>query len=394
MIRRMLTRYYLLNKRLFRKYSFLLILCIVPLLVGGIRLLSEEESGIARVVLCVTNPEDALASQVAEKLVSEEGVLRYLFCDTEEEAYRMVVENEADTAWIFKEDLAQRLQKAAGRKRIVPLVEVVERRDSISLILSREILGAALYPAFSYAVYEAYVRDELGLDEITEEELRQAYERTLVEGSLFEMAYLDGGQDAEEDFNYLQAPLRGILSVWLVLCGLAACLYYMQDEEEGVFSKIPVARRLPAAFGVCAVVLSDAVLVVLLACKLAGVFTVWHREVISCVLFACATLAFCNLIRLLGNTPESLGSSMLILTAAMLVLCPVFLNLRGFRAVKYLLPSYYYLLSIHNVKYLYGMVIYTTIVSVLCALVFTWKNRAVKSWHTVFRRRTLANERR
>lgn len=375
MIRRLLTRYFLLNKRLFKKYSFLLILCIVPLLVGGIRLLSKEESGIARVVLCLPNPEDALASQVVEKLVNEEGILRYLFCESEEEARRMVIENEADTAWIFTEDLADRLRTVASRKRIGPVVKVVERKESVSLIFSREILGGALYPAFSYVVYEEFVRNDLGLSEVTEEELRQAYERTLVEGSLFEMAYLDGGQDTEEDFHYLQAPLRGILSVWLVLCGLAACLYYMQDEEQGVFSKIPVTRRLPAAFGVCAVFLSDAALVVLLACKLAGVFTVWHREVISCVLFACATLAFCNLIRLLVRTPERLGSSMLILTAGMLVLCPVFLNLRSFRAVKYLLPSYYYLLSIHNVRYLYGMAIYTTVVSVLCVLLFIWNNR-------------------
>lgn len=287
----------------------------------------------------------------------------------------MVIENEADTAWIFTEDLADRLRTVASRKRIGPVVKVVERKESVSLIFSREILGGALYPAFSYVVYEEFVRNDLGLSEVTEEELRQAYERTLVEGSLFEMAYLDGGQDTEEDFHYLQAPLRGILSVWLVLCGLAACLYYMQDEEQGVFSKIPVTRRLPAAFGVCAVFLSDAALVVLLACKLAGVFTVWHREVISCVLFACATLAFCNLIRLLVRTPERLGSSMLILTAGMLVLCPVFLNLRSFRAVKYLLPSYYYLLSIHNVRYLYGMAIYTTVVSVLCVLLFIWNNR-------------------
>lgn len=375
MIRRMLTRYFLLNKRLFKKYSFLLILCIVPLLVGGIRLLSKEESGIARVVLCLPNPEDALASQVVEKLVNEEGILRYLFCESEEEARRMVIENEADTAWIFTEDLADRLRTVASRKRIGPVVKVVERKESVSLIFSREILGGALYPAFSYVVYEEFVRNDLGLSEVTEEELRQAYERTLVEGSLFEMAYLDDGQDTEEDFHYLQAPLRGILSVWLVLCGLAACLYYMQDEEQGVFSKIPVTRRLPAAFGVCAVFLSDAALVVLLACKLAGVFTVWHREVISCVLFACATLAFCNLIRLLVRTPERLGSSMLILTAGMLVLCPVFLNLRSFRAVKYLLPSYYYLLSIHNVRYLYGMAIYTTVVSALCMLLFRWHNR-------------------
>lgn len=377
MMRRIVTRYYLLNKRLFKKYSFLLILCMVPLLVGGIRMLAKEESGIARVALCLPNPDDALAGEVCEKLMKEDGILRYILCEKEEEARRMVMEDEADTAWIFAEDLAEGLRKAASKKRVSPVVKVVERKDSVSLILGREILGAALYPAFSYAVYEDYIREDLGLAEITGEELRKAYEKTLVEGSLFQMAYLDGGEDEEEDFNYLQAPVRGMLAIWLVLCGLAACLYYMQDEKQGVFARTPVPRRLPAAFGVCAVFLSDAALVVLLACKLAGVFTVWHREVLSCVLFACATLAFCNLIRLICGTPERLGSCMLILTAGMLVLCPVFLNVSGFRAVKYLLPPYYYLLSIHSVRYLYRMVIYTTAVSVLCVVLFWWKNRNV-----------------
>lgn len=376
MIRRLLTRYYLLNKRLFKKYSFLLILCMVPLMVGGLRLLAKEESGIARVVLCIPDPEDELAVSVAEELMSDEaGILRYTLCDKEEEARRMVAEDEADTAWIFHTNLAERLQTAASKKRVSPVVKVVERKDSVSLILAREILGAALYPAFSYAVYEEYIRKDLGLTELSGEQIRQAYERSLAEGSLFQMAYLDGGQDEEEAFHYLQAPVRGMLSVWLVLCGLAACLYFMQDEEQGVYGRTPVARRLPVSFGVCAVFVSDAALILLLACKAAGVFTVWHREVLSCVLFACATLAFCNLIRLLCAVPERFGSCILILTAGMLVLCPVFLNLRGLRAVKYLLPPYYYLLSIHSGRYLYGMAVYTIIMSVLCVLLFKWKTQ-------------------
>lgn len=375
MIRRIVIRYYLLNKRLFKKYSFLLILCLVPFLIGSIRLLAGQESGIARVVLCLPDPTDELAAQVAHRLMNDDGLLRYSLCDNAEEARQMVMSDEADTAWIFEQNLSDSLQKAASKKRIRPVVKVVERKESVSLLLSREILGAALYPAFSYAVYESYVRTDLGLEGLREEEIRRAYERTLVEGSLFRMAYLDGGEDTEEDFNYLQAPLRGMLSIWLVLCGLTACLYFMQDEAQGVYARTPVGRRLPAAFLVGAVFLSDAAVVLIAACKLAGVFTVWRRELLSCVLFVCATLAFSNLIRVLCGTPQRLGSCMLILTAVMLVLCPVFLNLRGFRAVKYLLPPYYYLLSIHSVKYLYWMVLYTTVVSVLCLAAGWWRNR-------------------
>ena len=72
MIRRMAVRYYLYNKRLFKKYSFLLILCMVPLLVGGIRLFAKEESGIATVVLCLTDGEDELAARAVGELTEEE----------------------------------------------------------------------------------------------------------------------------------------------------------------------------------------------------------------------------------------------------------------------------------------------------------------------------------
>ena len=125
MIRRMAVRYYLYNKRLFKKYSFLLILCMVPLLVGGIRLFAKEESGIATVVLCLTDGEDELAARAVGELTEEEGVLRYLRCDKEEEARQMVAEGEADAAWIFTGDLSGSLKEAAAKKRVRPVVQVV-----------------------------------------------------------------------------------------------------------------------------------------------------------------------------------------------------------------------------------------------------------------------------
>ena len=56
------------------------------------------------------------------------------------------------------------------------------------------------------------------------------------------------------------------------------------------------------------------------------------------------------------------------LLAAMLALCPIFLNLQHFRAGKLLLPPWYYLQSIHNTRYLYGMAVYTVILILVSAV--------------------------
>lgn len=371
---RMFIRFVLLQKRLLKQYRFLLMLSLAPLLAAGVRHLAAEDAGIAAVALYLP-AEDAAAEEISGRLMEGRGVLRYLSCGSGEEARRLVETGQADAAWIFSEDLSAQLEELAKQRRVRPVVTVVERQDSVSLILGREILSAAVYPSFSYVVYEAYVRDELGLVEMSDGELRRVYDSVAVEGSLFQMVYPDETPGEEEDFTYVQAPLRGILAVWFTFAGLAAALGFMRDEERGVYGRAPLTGRLWLSYTAEAVFLLDAALVLLLSCRLAGVFTDWRREVAGCGVFALCVLAFANLLRLLCRTPGRLAMTFLPLLAAMLALCPVFLNLQYFRAGKRLLPPWYYLQSIHNTRYLYEMIFYTVILAAASALLQRAQNR-------------------
>lgn len=372
---RFFVRAALLQKRLLKRYGFLFMLVLAPLLAAGVGRLSREAAGIATVALYLPEGDEA-AEEIAGRLLDGRGVLRYLPCGDGEAARLMVETGEADAAWIFAEDLSAQIEALAGRRRVRPVVTVVERQDSVPLTLGREILSAAIFPSFSYAVYENYVRDELGLDRMTDEELRLVYDDVAVEGSLFQMVYPDETPGEAEDFTYVQAPLRGILAIWFTFVGLAAALYFMRDEERGVYGRIPVAGRLKASYAAGAAFLLDAGLVLLLSCKLAGVFTNWKREVVSCAVFAVCVLAFANLLRLLCRTPRRLGMVFLPLLAMMLALCPVFLNLQYFRAGKLLLPPWYYLQSIHNTRYLYEMALYAVILVLISAVLQRVQNRA------------------
>lgn len=349
-----------------------MILCMVPLLVAGLRLAAGQESGIATIVLCMKNPSDELSVRVVEQLKEDDSLLRYITCETEEEARGLVESFKADAAWIFPENLQECLQKAAAYKLVEPVVSVVEREDNISLIFSREILCSALYPYFSYEVYADFVRDDLGLT-VDGADLQAAYELVLVEESLFRIEYFDG--QAVEEGSYLLAPVRGILALWLVLCGFAASMYFIQDEKRGTFSWMPVKHRLWMAFGFHAVLLSDAAVILLIACKFAGVFTVWYKELVNAIMFMGCTLVFCNLVRLLCGTLERLGSCIPILLMGMAVLCPVFLNVNRFRPLQYLLPPFYYLQATHSTYHLYLMAAYILIMAALCVLISLCRNR-------------------
>lgn len=367
MIRETMVRLWLLQKRLLKRKSFFLLLCLAPLFAAGVGRLSDEPSGIAAIAVYLPK-QDTTAQETADRIFDGESVLRYLPCGDAEEARAYVESGEADAAWIFAEDMGERLKELADRRRVRPVVTVLEREDSVPLILGREILTAAIYPAFSYAVYEGYVREELGMREMTEEELRAAYEQAAVEGSLFQLVYPDQTSGEAEDYSYVQAPLRGILAIWLTFCGLASALWFMRDEEKGVYESIPVMKRLSASYRASAVFLADASVVMLLAVKLSGVFTEWKRETVSCVVFAACVTAFSNVLRLLCRTPQRLGMALLPLGAVMLALCPVFVNLQHFRAGKRLLPPWYYLQSVHDVRCLYLMAAYTAVLVFLSLL--------------------------
>lgn len=365
-MRRIGIRFWLLNKRLFKTYSFLVILCLVPALVAGVRLGAREDSGIAKILLYLPNPEDELASQIASGLMENNNVLYYELCDSEEEARRAVESFQADALWIFPENTREALAESIGAGRARHIVSVVQREDDVRMLFTRQILCAELYPVFSYEMYVNFVRKDCGLPDVTDEELQEAYNNTLVEGSLFRMEYLDG--ESVEDGSYLLAPVRGILALWLVLCGFAGAMYYMQDEQRGAFSRLPLNRRLSWAFGVQGVLLCDGVVVMLAALKIAGVFTTWKREIPAAVLFACCVLMFCNLLRLLCRRQEWLGSSIPLLLMGMLILCPVFININGPKPLQYLLPPYYYLKSVHAAFYLGGMACYTVVLAFVCLL--------------------------
>lgn len=347
----------------------------LPLLfAAGLGGLAKEESGIASIALYVPK-DDAAAKQVEERLLDKKSAFRFLSCETGEEAVTLVETGAADAAWLFSEEMEETLCELAKKRRVRPLVKVVERRDRVPLILARETLSAAIYPAFSYAVYESYVTRDLGLTELSDEMIRQTYEGVAVRGSLFVPVYADGSSVETTEISYVQAPLRGILAIWLVVMGLAAVLFFMRDEERGVYGRLSGAGRFLAFYGVGGVFLLDGTVILLLCCKLSGVFTDVFREVVCAAVFACCALAFSNLLRLLCRTPRWIGVILLPLSAAMLALCPIFLDLQKYRAGKRLLPPWYYLQAVHNTRYLYEMAVYTVILVLVGAVIQRFQSR-------------------
>ncbi|MBQ7955497.1 MAG: ABC transporter permease [Lachnospiraceae bacterium] len=348
-----------LNKRLLKKGSFLLVLLMVPLLIAGMRMAAKEESNVLTIAL-YGGPEDELAGEIIVNLLSEDSIVKYVKADSQEMARKTVENGTADAAWIFVDDLQGALQEVAVSHNS-NVVTMVQREDNMQLRLARVKLYSAIYSKYLYAIFENFMETKLNVTDLSKEEMMKYFSGVHVRNDLFQMSYMNKDEEVAES-NYLLTPLRGMLSVWLMLAGMASVMYFLQDKQNGLFDRVPIERRGALAVSYQWIVVLDGALMMLLSMLFTGTFVSWKKEIMCLLPFIFAAVGFCNLLRVLCGKMERLGALIPILILGMLVLCPVFIDFKSMRILQILFPPFYYLKSISSNVFLYEMLVYGAVV--------------------------------
>ncbi len=363
----------LTEKRLLKKISYVAVLLIVPFLVFGLRQAASREAGMMTIGLYTPAEEGSLSDALLERFMEEKSVLRFLRYETEEEALEALTGKIVDAVWILPEDLEGELVKLAEKKMVRPVARVVEREDDVALTFTREVLCSRIFPELAYQTYVEYVDRKLDGNKPEKEELLERFERIQRKGNLFRAEYLDGTEDSGD--NYVMAPIRGLLAIWLVLSGFAGILYQKQDEINGLFDAIPERKRILYSFGMQAVVLLNGGVIYLVACKILGVLDHLWLELLLLLFLLLMIAFFCNVIGLLVKRMEGIGVLIPVMTLLMIAFCPIFIDIRKYWAMQSLLPPYLYLKALHGVGYLKYMSIYVVFGFFACALLNQIKYR-------------------
>ena len=365
-VRRFFRRFLLLSKRLLRRPAYLGVLLLVPLFALALALFAGQESGVLRIALVREEPSDPAAAAAVERLLTERSVLRVTEFADETEAREALRRGQVDAAWIFSDGFSRELERFGGRGH-ADAVTVLEREDNVFLMLSREKLFAAIYPETSREIFLDYLKTELGAESLTRDEAARWYDSLTTTERVVRFETLEGGE-AETDGSYLTAPLRGLMALLLVLCGMASGLYSYREEREGSFVWLPSrARRLvPLLSHVTAIL--PAALAALAAMALAGITVDPLREALLMLLYIPAAALFCELLRCLCPREEHYGALIPVLAAAMLVFCPVFLDLGLLPWLTLLLPPTWALRAAWDASALWGLLGYTLALALLTAL--------------------------
>lgn len=374
-MKRFLLWQYMLNKRLLHKKEFLVLLCLIPLLVVGMTVLSKEDSGVVTVALSMEDASDSLAGQVVDEMMAEDSIIKYKSV-TVEEAYQLVEAGTADCAWIFREDFQSKLISTfiGGGEEDKPVLVVAEE-DNVALQLARTKLYGYIFPHLAFFLCEDYLETEvMEGQQVSTEELLADYEANAVEGGLVDVIYVapDELQDLsgisankeQQKVSYLVTPIRGLLMVLIIIAGLVVTMYYLQDGEKGMFAWIPVHKRRWLLYSYILGAVFDTAVVAFLSLMISEGKLLSLRELGVFILYLPVTAVFCEFVGILCRKKEHLAKCIPLLSIAMLGLCPVFLNLgRGF-VPQYFFPPTYYLRVANDYKMIFAMLGYSIILFV------------------------------
>lgn len=355
----------MLTKRLFKHYSFIIILLSIPMLIPIANIAMSKDGGMVTVAVYAKSADEA-SNQIISNLLSEKSIVRYRLCDTEAAAISLVEEDKADCAWIFPENLKENLIKYGAGERKRSVVDIIQKEDSVFLSLTREKLFGFLFKYISYGTLEDYVYNNISSEqEISKEELYNTYANTNDFGSIIEIKRLGSGEKVGLDKSFLIAPIKGLLSLVVMLCTLAAAMWFLKDAKDGKFDWLAPEKRLLPAFGSCFAASSVSCVVILIAAIMLNFNANIAYEIISSVLYAFSSAGFCLVLCVLFRSPSKLGAAIPFFMILMLALCPVFFNFNVLKPVQFALPPYYYLNSVYNHTYIIYMVLYCIIIYVL-----------------------------
>lgn len=371
--------FYMLGKRLLKQWSFVVLLCLIPVMIPMGNMAMQQDSGLMRVTLCHEG-EDTIAKNMIASLTEKDSMVYFTVADSANEATEQVANHKTDVAWIFPDDFSNRLDQYAANKSRKPVVTVIRRESNMANQIVNEMLFSAMFRDFSYDIYRNFSEEQIvNQKNVSDETIEEFYLKLPQQDEVVTVEKV-GESQANPGVNYLNAPIRGLLAVMVLLCTLTAAMYAIKDRSEGRFDWLAPQKRIIPAMGSClaAAILSAGVMLVSLA--LSNLTESFANELIATLLLTVSATGFSLLVSLPFSSYGKFGAMIPGILILSLVLSPIFFNFVELEGYYRLLPIYYYLNGVYGAKYHLWAVYYTV---VIYALVF--------AGNLVFSKRTKRN---
>lgn len=359
-----ITKWYIaINKRLLKRFEFIAMLIILPLLVMGFMWVSKQDKGLISIGIVSENMEDNDISGIVDRLTNEKSVINFQVYEGESRAKEELLKGELDAVWILPQSLED-IKRGS--------IKIIQKENNPAVGLASEKLYSLLYPHISHSVYINYMNK---INIYDNDELDEYFYRIKINGDFIEFQSIEG-ESPYDKLDYITYPVRGFMCIWLFVGVMISEIYFLNDDRNGLFSMMDKRRKRLIAPVYSIGISLNLSLVMLCTLFITGQAGDIFREIISMIFLLMSLILFVDIIKSIFFKTEYLEVLMLPGILFMIILSPIIFDIRIFGIMwpSRLNPIYYYLNGIADMEYLadFGMFI---IVLVLVDVVLGFARR-------------------
>ena len=375
---KLLKWFYCLSKRLYKKWMFIILICLIPLSVAALKITSASDKGFVKIA--VINYSSGAGKVIESSLLENTGIINFVSYSDESAARDDLKQNRLDAVWIIPSDIENRIAAFVGAPdRDNYIVYIIEAEDSVKNRLATEKLSGAVFPVISRRFFLKCVREDTDFDlsALSDQEIYEYYDAFFKDADLFKFAFPDENITAKSaERNYMTSPARGLLSAVTLLSGLAAALLYISDKKKGVFSFKSSSGLVFISFAFVLTAIINIGFFAFLTTFILGVNTSLLRETAIFLIFAVNSALFCTLLLNIIKSETLLSPVAVLLSVLDILICPIFFDFTVQKRAQFIFPNTYYINSVHSNAYFKYSLIYTAVLSLLLFLIYLKRRKA------------------
>ena len=348
-------RFILLNKRLYKQATYVILLLMIPIAVLLFKTAAESDSHVMKIGIYAEDKNAVSARSLIDELRTVREEISFTEYASEDEAIKDVTSAKLDEAWIIPAGIDETFERLAVGKRPKDTIRVYEREQGVTHLFMQELLESKAFKIYAPGVFEKGAAKVIGEDGGLDEFVKTFYDKA-PGSSIFMYARL--GDNTVKEESYLLMPVRGLLAILLLITSFAASIFYMEDSDNGLFIYWHSKFKNLRALGYYSVVMINSAVLVLLALVLSGMSVGVITEAVNMVVYCVALILFSMIVRMVFGSVKTMGVVMPLAVIVSIVLSPVFIDIKGFRAAQVFVPSFYYLMSTYDSYWLIRMCVY------------------------------------
>ena len=376
-MKKILTWILLFQKRILKKPMFQITILLIPILLFLLFTFNKSSDSLVRVALISGNDEYS-QNFVKDLLDSSNHVISYYQCYDEGQMRKDVLTGKAECGYIMPDDMPRKIAQFSSKKK-QGIITAIVKKESISTKIVNEIIYGRLFSERAYPVLKDFINEKQPdrLTSAEDEKMYDAFSKYLIEPLMFSFEYADGSKNDllnndDSSHNYYMLPVRGILSVLILVSSMSGVLMLSNDDRKNTWGFIRLSKR--PAFNYFYIFMS---ILPIAICSLAAIFitgisTNVLNEIRLMVLYTLLLTGFSSLLKALIKNIYVLCSLIPVTVLLSLIICPVFIDIGSIvpqaRFVRLFLPTNYYLDSIYSDPAQLKMFILAILVSLLAIL--------------------------